>query len=58
MAFLTLFELKEMVNKLSLYIKNAQTRIQRLYYEDALKNLVQLIETMEAENAGQTSKNV
>ena len=58
MAFLTLFELKEMVNKLSLYIKSAQTRIQRLYYEDALKNLVQLIETMEAENAGQTSKNV
>ena len=51
MAFLTLFELKEMVNKLSLYIKNAQTRIQRLYYEDALKNLVKVIETLEAENA-------
>ena len=49
MAFLTLFELKEMVNKLSLYIKNAQTRIQRLYYEDALKNLLQIIETMEVE---------
>jgi hypothetical protein len=51
MAFLTLFELKEMVNKLSLYIKNAQSRIQRLYYEDALKNLIKIIETMEAENA-------
>lgn len=58
MAFLTLFELKEMVNKLCLYIKNAKTRIQRLYYEDALKNLLKVIETMEAENAGQTSKNV
>jgi hypothetical protein len=49
MAFMTLFELKEMVNKLTLYIKNAKTRIQRMYYEEALKNLIKLIETMEAE---------
>ena len=49
MAFLTLFELKEMVNKLSLYIKGAKTKIQRLYYEDAMKNLVKVIETIEAE---------
>lgn len=50
MAFMTLFELKEMVNKLSLYIKNAKTRIQCMYYEDALKNLTKLIETMEGES--------
>lgn len=49
MAFMTLFELKEMVNKLSLYIKNAQTRIQKLYYENAMKNLVKIIETLESE---------
>lgn len=49
MAFITLFELKEMVNKLALYIKTAQTRIQKLYYEDAMKNLVKVIEILESE---------
>lgn len=58
MGFMTLFELKEMVNKLTLYVKSAKTRIQRMYYEDALKNLTKLIETMEAENDKQTTTNV
>jgi hypothetical protein len=49
MAFMTLFELKEMVNKLSLYIKTAQTRTQKLYYEDTMKNLVKVIESIESE---------
>ena len=46
---MTLFELKEMVNKLTLYIKTAQTRIQKLYYEEAMKNLVKAIEAIESE---------
>jgi asparagine synthetase A len=49
MAFMTLSELKEMINKLTSYIKNAQTRIQKLYYEDAMKNLVKAIEIIESE---------
>lgn len=46
MAFPTMAELIEMVGELSRRIKTANSRIQRLYYENALKDLLQTIETM------------
>ncbi len=49
MAFMIIPEIKEMINKLQLYIKSAQTRVQRRYYENALKDLQQLLLTMEVD---------
>lgn len=49
MAFLIIPEIKEMINKLSLYVKTARTNIQRRYYENALKDLQKTLETLEAE---------
>ena len=49
MAFLIIPEIKEMINKLSLYMKTAKTNIQRRYYENALKDLQKTLETLEAE---------
>lgn len=49
MAFLIIPEIKEMINKLSLYAKSANTKIQKRYYENALKDLQKTLETLEAE---------
>ena len=50
MAFMIIPEIKEMINKLQLYIKSAKNRVQKLYYEKALRDLQQLLLTMEQDN--------
>lgn len=50
MAFMIIPEIKEMINKLQLYIKSAKNRAQKLYYEKALRDLQQLLLTMEQDN--------
>lgn len=50
MAFLIIPEIKEMINKLSLYAKSAKNNIQRRYYESALKDLQKTLEILEEEN--------
>lgn len=49
MAFMIIPEIKEMINKLQLYIKSARTSVQQRYYENALRDLQQLLQTMETE---------
>lgn len=47
MAFMIIPEIKEMINKLQLYIKSANSNVQRTYYEDALANLQKILIEME-----------
>ena len=49
MAFLIIPEIKEMINKLSLYAKSAKTKIQKRYYESAIKDLQKTLEILEEE---------
>lgn len=49
MSFLIIPEILEMINKLECYIRTAQTRVQKKYYENALSDLQKLLETMRKE---------
>lgn len=49
MAFLIIPEILEMINKLSLYLKSAENKIQKRYYENAIKDLQKTLEILEAE---------
>ena len=50
MAFLVIPEILEMINKLECYIRTAQSRVQKRYFEMALRDLQKLLETMREEN--------
>ena len=49
MAFLIIPEILEMINKLSYYLKQTESNIQRKYYQNALKDLQKLLEVMRNE---------
>ena len=49
MAFLIIPEILEMINKLSLYLKSAENKIQKRYYENAIKDLKKTLELLEEE---------
>ena len=49
MAFLIIPEILEMMNKLTCYIRKAESKIQKKYYNNALNDLQKLLETMREE---------